>query len=465
MARKRIILNAFHMNCVVHHSAGLWPHPQDRSSAYTDLNTWIELAQLLEEGRFDALFLADVIGFYDTFRGNRDAALAAGAQVPVNDPALLLPAMAYATKHLGFGFTSSTVQEHPYLFARKLATLDHLTKGRVAWNIVTSYLESGFRNLGYAAMPEHDERYAQAEEYLDVVYKLLEGSWEDGAVLKDRKTGQYADPTKVHNIAHQGKYYTVPGAHLAEPSPQRTPVLYQAGASPRGQAFAARHAECVFLLGPSPTVIGQYARDVRAKAEAQGRDGSQLKIITLLKVITGPTEDAARRKYAEYSEYISYEGALALLSGWTGIDFAQFKPEQKLNYIETNAIRSMVHGFTQADPSREWTMRDLATYVGIGGAGPVLVGSYQQVADQLETWLGAGIDGFNLAYSISPGSFEDFIVGVVPLLQQRGLMQTDYAPGTLREKLYGEGQRLLPASHPAAGFRRTPQLACVAQTG
>jgi long-chain alkane monooxygenase len=453
MPRQRIYLNAFHMNCVVHHSAGLWPHPDDRMHRYTELDTWIELAQLLERGRFDALFLADVVGVYDVFRGNRDAAVRAAAQVPVNDPALLLPVLAHATEHLGFGFTSSILQEHPWVFAKKLSTLDHLTKGRVAWNIVTSYLESTGRNLGYDALPGHDERYEMADEYLEVIYKLLEGSWEDHAVIKDRSTGVYADPTKVHDIRHAGKYYKVPGCHLCEPSSQRTPVLYQAGASPRGQAFAAQHAECVFMLGPTPQIVGQYVRDVRAAAARVGRDPAALRILAFVKVITAPTEEAARRKLADYAEYISYDGALALLSGWTGIDFAEYGPDQKLRYIETNAIRTIVHGFTSADPSREWTMRDLATYVGIGGAGPVLAGAYEQIADQLEQWLAVGVDGFNLAYGITPGSFVDFIDGVVPILQHRGLMQREYAPGTLREKLYGEGQRKLPESHPGARHR------------
>lgn len=459
MPRQRIYLNAFHMNCVVHHSAGLWPHPDDRMTRYTELDTWIELVQLLERGRFDALFLADVVGVYDVFRGSRDAAVRAAAQIPVNDPAVLLPALAHATAHLGFGFTSSILQEHPFIFAKKLSTLDHLTKGRVAWNIVTSYLESTGRNLGLAGLPEHDERYAIADEYLEVVYKLLEGSWEDDAVVKDRRTGVYANPAKVHDIRHAGKYYKVPGCHLCEPSPQRTPLLYQAGASPRGQAFAARHAECVFMLGPTPQVLGQYVRDVRGAAATAGRDPADLKIMAFVKVIAAPTEDAARRKLADYAEYISYDGALALLSGWTGIDFSGYAPDQKLRYIETNAIRTIVHGFTAADPSREWTLRDLATYVGIGGAGPVLVGAYEQIADQLEDWLAAGVDGFNLAYGITPGSFVDFIDGVVPILQDRGLVQREYAPGTLREKIYGAGRRKLPASHPGAGYRDLPRRA------
>jgi FMN-dependent oxidoreductase (nitrilotriacetate monooxygenase family) len=449
--KKRVYFNAFHMNCVIHHSAGLWPHPEDKMHKYNDLGTWIELAQLLEEGKFDALFLADVVGVYDVFRGNRDAAVKAGAQVPVNDPALLIPTMAHHTEHLGFAFTSSVLQSHPFIFAKTLATLDHLTRGRAAWNIVTSYLESTGKNLGLGGLPEHDERYAYAEEYLEVIYKLLEGSWKEGAVIKDRKTGAYADPSKVRDIHHEGKYFKVPGCHLSEPSPQRTPVLYQAGASPRGREFAAKHAECVFTLGPNPQVVSGYIKDTRERARKLGRNADNILFYGFIKVIADATEEAAWKKRREFEEYINYEGALALLSGWTGIDFSTLDPDRPIEYIETNAIRTMVQGFSDADPTRKWTMRDVAKYVGIGGAGPVLTGSYEQIADLLERWVDeGGVDGFNLAYGITPGSYRDFIGGVVPILQKRGLMQTEYAEGTLREKLYGKGHARLSDDHPGS---------------
>jgi len=451
---KRIYFNAFHMNCVVHQSPGLWVHPDDQMQKYTDLGTWVELAKLLERGKFDALFLADVVGVYDVYRGNREAAVTQASQIPVNDPALLIPAMAYATEHLGFAFTSSVLQNHPFAFARSISTLDHLTKGRIAWNIVTSYLESAGRNFGRPGLQQHDERYDTADEYLEVCYKLWESSWEDGAVIKDRQRGLYADPAKVHDIHHEGQYFKVHGCHLSEPSPQRTPVLYQAGASPRGRQFAARHAECVFVLGANPQVVGQYIQDTREKAQQQGRNPEDIIFLAYVKAITGDTEAAARRKYDEFFEQISYDGGLALLSGWTGIDFGQFAPDQPLEYIETNAIRTIVHGFTEADPSRKWTLRDLAKYVGIGGAGPVLVGTPEQLADTFQEWVQAGVDGFNLAYAITPGTFVDFVEGVVPVLQQRGLMQTGYQEGTLREKLFGNGRARLRDPHPAAQHRR-----------
>jgi long-chain alkane monooxygenase len=450
---KRIYFNAFHMNCVVHQSPGLWVRPDDKMLEYTKLASWVELAKLLEKGKLDALFLADVVGVYDVYHGDRQAAVTQAAQIPVNDPVVLIPAMAYATEHLGFAFTSSVLQNHPFAFARTISTLDHLTNGRIAWNIVTSYLESTGRNFGRIGLPEHDERYAIADEYLEVCYKLWEGSWEDEAVIKDIERGIYADPAKIWDVKHNGKYFTVDGCHLAEPSPQRTPVLYQAGASSRGRQFAANHAECVFVLGPNSHVVGKYIQDTRERAERLGRNPEDLLFFAYIKVITGGTETEAQRKYDEFFEQINYDGGLALLSGWTGIDFGQFEPDQPLEYIETNAIRTIVHGFTEADPSRKWTLRDLAKYVGIGGAGPVLVGTPEQIADTFEEWVEAGVDGFNLAYAITPGTFADFIDGVVPLLQRRGLMQKEYQEGTLREKLYGHGRARLRDDHPAATYR------------
>jgi FMN-dependent oxidoreductase (nitrilotriacetate monooxygenase family) len=450
---KRIYFNAFHMNCVVHQSPGLWVRPDDKMQEYTKLANWVELAKLLEKGKLDALFLADVVGVYDVYRGDRQAAVTQAAQIPVNDPVVLIPAMAYATEHLGFAFTSSVLQNHPFAFARTISTLDHLTNGRIAWNIVTSYLESTGRNFGRIGLPEHDERYAIADEYLEICYKLWEGSWEDDAVVKDIKRGIYADPAKIWNVKHAGKYFAVDGCHLAEPSPQRTPVLYQAGASSRGRQFAANHAECVFVLGPNRHVVGKYIQDTRERAERLGRNSEDLLFFAYIKVITGGTEAEAQRKYDEFFEQINYDGGLALLSGWTGIDFGQFEPDQPLEYIETNAIRTLVHGFTEADPTRKWTLRDLAKYVGIGGAGPVLVGTPEQIADTFEEWVEAGVDGFNLAYAITPGTFADFVDGVVPVLQKRGLMQKEYQEGTLREKLYGKGRARLRNDHPAATYR------------
>ena len=237
---------------------GLWRHPRDRFDRYIDLNYWTELARLLERGKFDGLFLADVLGPYDVYQGKADAAIHSGIQIPVNDPLLLVSGMAAVTEHLGFGVTCALTYEHPYPFARRALTLDHLTKGRFGWNIVSGYLDSAARNFGLDQQTQHDDRYAFAEEYMEVCYKLWERSWDQDAVRRDRKSGMFADPAKVHSIGHSGEYFKVPGFNLSEPSPQRTPVLYQAGASRRGKDFAAKHAECVFVSVPTAAIVKEY---------------------------------------------------------------------------------------------------------------------------------------------------------------------------------------------------------------
>src|ERR1700755_1009089 len=267
-----IRLNAFDMNCVAHQSPGLRRPPGDHAWDYKKLSYWTDLAQLLERGRFDGLFIADVLGIYDVYGGNRDATVRHATQVPVNDPAMLVSAMAAVTEGLGFGLTASISFEHPYPFARRMSTLDHLTDGRVGWNVVTSYLDSGAKNLGESAQLNHDNRYDVADEYLEVCYKLWEGSWEDDAVLRDRARRIFTDPGKVHPIRHEGRYFKVPGVHLSEPSPQRTPVLYQAGASARGRSFAGEHAECVFLATPSKAVLKESVASIRESVAAAGRD-------------------------------------------------------------------------------------------------------------------------------------------------------------------------------------------------
>lgn len=199
------------MNCVGHQLPGLWAHPRDRSWQYKDMEHWTDLAKILERGKFDGLFIADVLGIYDVYNGNGDAAIHQAAQVPVNDPLQLIPPMALVTEHLGFGLTALLSFEHPYPFARRLSTLDHLTKGRAGWNIVTSYLESGAKNLGQKNQTEHDARYDFAEEYLEVCYKLWEGSWEEGAILRDRERRILSDPSKIREMRHVGKHFQVPG--------------------------------------------------------------------------------------------------------------------------------------------------------------------------------------------------------------------------------------------------------------
>ncbi|MDS7931399.1 LLM class flavin-dependent oxidoreductase [Acinetobacter sp. V102_4] len=455
---KKISFNAFEMNCIAHQSPGLWRHPQDRSVEYKDLEYWTDLAQILERGFFDGIFIADVLGIYDVYHQNAEHALTGAVQVPVNDPLQIVPAMAAVTKHLGFGVTTSISFEHPYPFARRISTLDHLTKGRVGWNIVTSYLESGSKNLGLKTQVNHDNRYDIADEYLEVLYKLWEGSWEEGSVLRDRESGIFADHKKVHPIQHEGKYFTVPGIHICEPSPQRTPVLYQAGASSRGQKFASQNAECVFIAAPSKIATKKVVQGIRQKLAQEGRDPYSVKIYALLSIVTDETDAKAQAKFKEYQSYGSYDGALTLLSGWSGVDFSQYQPTDKVEYIQTNAIQSLLDSYVNADPERVWTIEEIANWNSLGGNGPVLVGSAETVSDALQQWVeDTDIDGFNLAYILAHQTFADVVEFIVPELQKRGVYQTSYAQGTLREKLFGAGP-YLPENHRGAKYRNLKEL-------
>lgn len=455
---KKISFNAFEMNCIAHQSPGLWRHPQDRSVEYKDLEYWTDLAQILERGFFDGIFIADVLGIYDVYHQSAEHALTGAVQVPVNDPLQIVPAMAAVTKHLGFGVTTSISFEHPYPFARRISTLDHLTKGRVGWNIVTSYLESGSKNLGLKTQVNHDNRYDIADEYLEVLYKLWEGSWEEGSVLRDRESGIFADHKKVHPIQHEGKYFTVPGIHICEPSPQRTPVLYQAGASSRGQKFASQNAECVFIAAPSKIATKKVVQGIRQKLAQEGRDPYSVKIYALLSIVTDETDAKAQAKFKEYQSYGSYDGALTLLSGWSGVDFSQYQPNDKVEYIQTNAIQSLLDSYVNADPDRVWTIEEIANWNSLGGNGPVLVGSAETVSDALQQWVeDTDVDGFNLAYILAHQTFADVVEFIVPELQKRGVYQTSYAQGTLREKLFGAGP-YLPENHRGAKYRNLKEL-------
>lgn len=448
---KKILLNAFNMNCVGHINHGLWTHPRDRSADYNTLEHWTGIARTLERGLFDGVFIADIVGVYDVYQGGVDLTLRESIQLPVNDPLLLVPAMAAVTRHLGFGVTVNLGYEEPYLLARRFSTLDHLTRGRIGWNIVTGYLDSAARAMGRAAQLAHDERYDRADEYLDVLYQLWEGSWEEGAVLRDRAGRRFADPAKVHPVRHQGKYYQVEGYHLAEPSPQRTPVLYQAGSSGRGQRFAARHAECVFIAPPNQEVGRASVRALREQLVQAGRRPEDVKVFAGINVVVGRTEREAREKLAEYQRYASPESGLAHFAAGTGIDFARYGLDEAIPYGGTNGIESAARTAEQ----QGWTRRRMLELFALGGRFPLVVGDPGQVADALQGWVEAtGIDGFNLARTVVPESYEDFVDLVVPALQERGLYKTAYAEGTLRSRLFGEGHHL-PARHAAQAFRRS----------
>ena len=446
--KREIRFNAFDMACVGHIQQGMWTHPRDRSAEYLSLDYWMGLARLLEEGLFDGLFLADVLGIYDVHGGNGDAAIRNAVQVPLIDPMLLVPAMAAATRNLGFGVTCNLAWESPALMARRFSTLDHLTKGRIGWNIVTGYLDSAARAMGLDRQMAHDDRYDLADEYMEILYRLWEESWAADAVKRDRAAGIYADPARVARITHQGRQYRLDAPHLVEPSPQRTPVLYQAGASDRGRGFAAQHAECVFLNGGPKPHVAKLVADLRARAAPR-----PIRIFVGATLIIGRTRAAAEAKLAEYRQHASIEGALAHASASLGIDLARFALDEELPEAgQSQAIRSNVEALRAAAPRA--TKRALIDRMVLGSRQPPIIGSVEEVADELIAWMDqADVDGFNLSRTVTPECLEDVVRLLVPALQERGRYKRGYAAGTYREKLFGAGP-LLAAPHPAAGYRQ-----------
>ncbi len=466
--RKPLLLNAFTMNAVSHVAYGLWRHPADQHHRHTDLDYWQELGRLLDGSGFDNLFIADALGLLDTYGGNAGASLARGVQSPLTDPLLVASGIAAVTEKLGITITVSTTYEHPWLLARKFTTLDHATNGRIGWNLVTSQLESAARNLGLKTQVEHDLRYDRADEFLEVAYKLWLSSWEDGAAVRDKGSdrnpdGMFTDPAKVQPIDHKGRFFTVPGPYIAEPSPQRVPVLMQAGASPRGVAFAARHAEVIFVVGADDEAIRRNILKTKAAAAREGRTQDAIQFVTSVSVVTAATDEEARAKLEEYRRYFDFEGAVIHYAASTNIDFSSYGPDTPIRQIDTQSSRGLLGMFTAQESGRDWTLKDaLAPEHGFGRSR-VFVGSGKSVAEALDRWTEAtGLDGINLLHIVSPASFADFIEHVIPELRKRGRIRDDRPAATLRERLF-EQQSPLPATdHPAHTLSLIPARQAVA---
>jgi FMN-dependent oxidoreductase (nitrilotriacetate monooxygenase family) len=448
---KQLFVNLFEMACVSHITHGLWPLPGNNRERFADLDYWLELARLLEHGGFDGIFLADVIGAYDVFRGGPETALREGLQSPNLDPLLLVPAMAAVTDRLGFGVTFSTTYEPPFAFARRMSTLDHLTKGRIGWNIVTSYLPNAARNFGLDDEVPHDERYRRAEEYLDVLYKLWEGSWDDDAVIADREARVFTDPSKVRYIDHVGERHKVAGPHIVHPSPQRTPVLFQATGSPAGIEFAGRHAEVVFTGGRTSEEFRRNADGMRDAAERHDRQRDDVKFIAMAGVIVGRTTEEAEDKWRLYQQHSSLDGILAHSS--LPVDLTAFPRDitvrEALARAEFPAERVP---FLPLDK----TVGQALDFIKNGRDDRFLVvGDPKTVADEIERWLDEdGLDGINLRQYHSFETARDFAELVVPELRRRGrLPQEGERSGTLRERLFGDGHSRLSERHPATRYR------------
>ena len=447
---KEIRLNALEQGNPSFQAFGLWAHPRDRAVEYTKLDYWTNYARLLEGGLFDNLFIADVYGFPNVYRGNADGALRNGSQAPSLDPSVLLSGMAAVTENLCFTMTGSATYERPYSFARRISTLDHMTDGRLGWNIVTSYLKSGAQAMGLDGLIPHDRRYDMADECLDGVYRLWEESWAEGALVKDKDLRIYAEPSLISEIDFDGEFHRFRAIGAVEPSPQRTPVLFQAGGSERGRLFAATHAEGVYLNGTTPELVAAKVAAVREDLEKVGRRPDAVKFFAGVSMFVDETEALAKARYADYLRYSSFEGLISTMSGIMGIDLSEYPLDEPIAYEENDANRSALEMFTR---NNSWTLRQVIDEKALCGTNVALIGSPTQVADELSRWMEVGnLDGFNIARIVAHETLENFIELVVPVLQEREIYKTEYQPGTFRQKLFGTTR--IPADHTAGRLSR-----------
>ncbi len=431
----------------------LWYGDNARDFDFLNLSHWIKLAQDLEKAKFDTFFWADHSGLHDAYRNSAAPTLEMAVQYPIGDPWTLAAALASSTTHIGFGISANVIQYHPYVFARKVATLDHITGGRVGWNMVTSFQRSAWQNQGFDGAESHVDRYQRLEEYVDVLYKLLEGSWEDDALLRDFESRKFVDPSKCHRIHHAGKFYKVPGINMVPPSPQRMPVLFQAGTSEEGRTFSARHAEGAFIVGSSvnqPESLRRVVEDLRKRLVANGRKAEDMHMLAGRSYIIGSTEEEARRKDREIQEaYRETEYGLAYMSSIMGLDLSAVDIDTPVGQFSGDAVKGGFRAFVDAAPNRNATFRDIANFL----ISNRFVGTPDQAADEIEEWLNLGVTGINYQQMSGVGEVYTFIDQVCPVLKRRGLMQSEYAPGTFREKLFGAGPRL-GERHPAAKVRK-----------
>ena len=439
---------AFVMDTPSHIIHGVWRDPEGEQIRFNDLDLWIDLAQRLEAGGFDAVFFADVIGLYHDFRGGPEFHEELGLQIPSNDPMVIISALAAATENLGLAFTFGVAQEPPFQFARQVSTLDHATKGRLAWNIVTGANANGWRNLGYDDMLGHDDRYALADEYLEVLYKLWEGSWEEDALLADRATGLHADPSKIHKINHAGEHFKVEGPHLVTPSPQRTPLLFQAGSSPVGRDFCARHAEAQFIQSPSVEDARKQIAETRDLLEHHGRTRDEIKFFQGLSFVVGSTEEEALRNERELEEKIDVDGMVAHMGGAIGVDLGGLDPDDSLDAVSTEGVQGILGWLRESAGGGNPTVRDVMHLM---SRRTRVTGTPEQIADRLDDYRQAGVDGVNVINATIPGSYQEFIDAVMPTLRERGLAADGYSEGTLRNKLFGHDR--LTERHGASQYR------------
>ena len=430
---KQMHLTGFMIYCPAPHMIMSWVYPRERiRHQWTEIEYWVEIAQTLERGKFDLFFFADGWG-----GGTNEASVRYAIQFPNSDPLCLVPYLAALTTRLGFGVTMSTTFYPPYMLARKLATLDHITKGRIGWNIVSSISKGEARNFGMNDLPPHDERYDRADEFMEVCYKLW-NSWDDDALKMDMENGVFADPSKIHKINHDGQYYRVQGPLTVIPSPQRRPYLFQAGQSERGREFAARHAECIFAAATGTRQMREFSEDIAARAERNGRDPRKVKIIWGAQPLVAETESEARSRQAEIRARIPLEASLALMSGHFNYDLSKLDIDQPVGDLKVPGTQGMLEAYTKSNPGI--TLRQIASSYLSGNDGGPMIGTASQVADHLVYLLEeGGGDGFQVTPSYyAPDYFADLNRMLIPELQKRGVFRKEYDGGTLRGRMNEE---------------------------
>ena len=445
-----------------------WSHPYSDSVHHRELQHWIDVAQLLEAAGFDFLFFADGYG-YPTVGGDLPAVAAAGGlNFSGVDPMMIIPTLAHHTSTLGFVLTSSTGVDHPVATARRFATLDHLTNGRIGWNIVTGASQDTIAGLfGHTEMVAHDTRYEIAQEYVDLALQLWEGCWEDAALVQDKESGVFADRDKLHRVEHVGKHFRSSGFFTVAPSVQRTPVLFQAGSSDRGREFAAGQAECVFLQGTTLPHAAANVADIRARAAAAGRDPRSVKVLVGATVTVAATHDEALARRAEFEDMQTDEVAAVIYAGNTGIDLSALDPDRPLSQVHESTDgrigqmgQSNIDRFKRADGTWPLVREVLEELRGRGTRGFTVVGDPVEVADRLEEIMDVtDVDGFLLEAIFSPSDHRLFCELVVPELRRRGrLLAEEDRPagsGSLRERIGGSSPRL-SADHPGARYVPEP---------
>ncbi len=438
---------------------GSWRLPANNSVDFLQLDHWVTMAKRLDQAGVDFLFFADDYSY--PVLGGRviDVAIEKAVLFPRGDPSTILSALALVTERLGLVVTSSTTIEKPPMLAKRLATLDHLSRGRIGWNVVTGSGQNASAKLMGQKMMAHDDRYAVAEEHVNLSMKLWEGSWEEDALVVDREGGIYADPTKVHEIEHDGEFFTAHGLLTVPPSPQRTPVLFQAGTSPRGRDLAARYAEAVFLAAEVDMMATQIA-DIKARAERCGRSGGSIKFMPAGTFIVAETEADARALRERMIGFQTLEAAAAAYAFFTGIDLMSMDLDKPMADTNTEQGRTNVERFSGENGKPAATVRQILDEFRRNGVmGEPFIGTPEQVVDRAEAVIEiTGADGF-LVQPDPTGGYDDFIDLVMPEMRKRGLLNAVPSGPTLRERIFGGGQARLPFDHPGHAYLATSPVA------